>query len=208
MHAPTIAYYDNDPEAYARQVNSCAMSFLADMFLADVATAGSILEIGAGAERDAMYFMNSGHRVAIMEPSPGLASLLNTRLSCAPLFDGIIRTPVEALSEKAAFDGIWCSASLLHVAKADLPDVFKRVMTALRPGGTWLMNFKKGEGERIEQGTGRRFSDFTLPSLNHLLLETVGDKIAALRLFYTQDTVPGRPNPPVWINAIVRKQPV
>ena len=63
------------------------------------------------------------------------------------------------LDPGAEYDGIWACASLLHVPSAGLPDIFRRMLTALKPGGIIYASFKYGtfEGDR----NGRRFTDFT-----------------------------------------------
>jgi SAM-dependent methyltransferase len=42
------------------------------------------------------------------------------------------------------FDGIWACASLLHVSRVDLPDVFRRLERALKKGGLLYASFKVG----------------------------------------------------------------
>ncbi len=49
-------------------------------------------------------------------------------------------------------------ASLLHVPKAEMSDVRRRMITALKPGGVWLMSFKKGKGEAVRNS--RFFNDY------------------------------------------------
>ena len=57
------------------------------------------------------------------------------------------------------YDGIWACASILHLPKKELKEVFKKMLTALKPGGRIYTSFKYGEyeGER----NGRYFTDFT-----------------------------------------------
>jgi SAM-dependent methyltransferase len=43
-----------------------------------------------------------------------------------------------------AFDGIWACASLLHVSRKDLADVFRRLERALKKGGILYASFKVG----------------------------------------------------------------
>ena len=73
----------------------------------------------------------------------------------------------EDVASVDAFDGIWACASLLHVAMVDFPDVSRRLITALRPGGAWYLSFKYGEGERFSRG--RWFTDHTERSLEAAL---------------------------------------
>ncbi len=57
------------------------------------------------------------------------------------------------------YDGIWASASLLHVKEADLKDVMSRLKRLLKAGGILYASFKEGNFERIKDG--RFFHDMT-----------------------------------------------
>jgi hypothetical protein len=46
-----------------------------------------------------------------------------------------------------AYDGVWADASLLHVARDDLPTVLARLAGATRPGGALFVSVKEGDGE-------------------------------------------------------------
>ena len=45
------------------------------------------------------------------------------------------------------YDAVWANASLLHVARGDLPVVLARLAAATRPGGLLRASFKEGDGE-------------------------------------------------------------
>src|SRR6185369_8336153 len=46
-----------------------------------------------------------------------------------------------------AYDGVWADASLIHVARDDLPTVLARLAGATRPGGALFVSVKEGDGE-------------------------------------------------------------
>src|SRR5438445_2537122 len=48
------------------------------------------------------------------------------------------------------FDGIWASASLIHVSFSALSDVLHRFWRALTPNGVLLISFKEGMGMKKE----------------------------------------------------------
>ena len=37
------------------------------------------------------------------------------------------------------FNGIWACASLLHVSKAEMADIWHRLIRALKPSGAWFV---------------------------------------------------------------------
>jgi hypothetical protein len=101
------------------------------------------------------------------------------------------------------FDGIWASASLLHVPLAEMPDVFALCIKALKPGGYWCMTFKVGEGETM-RGI-RRFTDFTKDSLAAFLARF--DQLKVLDVSVNGDIRAGREAKEQWVGAVVQKVP-
>ncbi len=96
------------------------------------------------------------------------------------------------------FDGIWASASLLHVPRVELPRTFDRFARALSAAGVWCLSMKRGEATR--EVDGRTFTDVTEAELRGLL-EAAGLSVAEMWL--TNDVRPGRADR--WVNAIARK---
>lgn len=86
--------------------------------------------------------LSKGFYVASTDGSPAIAKQAASLLK-RPV--AVLR--FEDLDEDEAFDGVWAEASLLHVPRANLPDVLERVRGALRPGGTFHATFKAGEAE-------------------------------------------------------------
>ena len=69
--------------------------------------------------------------------------------------------------EAEAFDGIWASASLLHVPKVELLATLHILKKALKEGGVLYLSFRCGERE-IDEGD-RYFNDQTEESLKNIL---------------------------------------
>jgi hypothetical protein len=55
------------------------------------------------------------------------------------------------LAEVERYDGVWANACLLHVRRADYPDVLRRINRALKPGGRLYANFKSGDQDGVDQ---------------------------------------------------------
>jgi ubiquinone/menaquinone biosynthesis C-methylase UbiE len=51
----------------------------------------------------------------------------------------------------ASFAGVWSFASLLHIPKADVPEVLGEFARVLADGGVLALSLKLGEGEGVEQ---------------------------------------------------------
>jgi len=68
-------------------------------------------------------------------------------LPCADRLDPLTDDLTDAERGGAAYDGVWANACLLHVARADLPVVLRRLAAATRPGGALHVSLKEGDGE-------------------------------------------------------------
>jgi SAM-dependent methyltransferase len=103
-----------------------------------------------------------------------------------------------------AFDGAWVCASMLHIPRVDAPVVLAGIWRILKPGGTFYLALKEGEGEQWDFRKGERFFTFFKEDEIRLLLESAGFEIAELVIN------PGETA--LWINIfaqkISRKKPV
>lgn len=107
----------------------------------------------------------------------------------------------QEMDYMAAFDGIWACASLLHVPLAEMPAVFERFITALKPDGYWSMSFKLGEGEK-RRGE-RLFTDFNGETLPAFVAQF--EALEVVNLFTSEDVRFTRSEQDLWVSAIVRK---
>jgi len=191
----SIGFYEaNAQDFFARSVDA-DMTPAYGEFTARLPAGSRILDAGCGSGRDSLAFQRMGYRVTAMEASPALADLAR-RHTGLPVE---VRT-FDQLDWAEAFHGVWACASLLHVARADLPRAVGRLRDALVPGGTLWMSFKYGDQER--EANGRRFTDMD-ERLGEGLLATVG----GLRLFnmsVSQDVRPDRPGDR-WLSLITAK---
>ena len=156
------AYYENNAQAFFDETIGVDMAPLYERFLAHVPAGGQILNAGCGSGRDALALLRAGYRVEAFDASPTLAALAETHCGL----------PVQVLrfhdiTWKDRFDGIWACASLLHVPTVELPDVLRRLASALKPDGVLYASFKYGGGEREHKG--RRFTDLDETCLAELL---------------------------------------
>ena len=147
----TSAFYEDYAATYANRTRSLPKQQL-DAFLAGIAPGGAILELGCGGGQDSAYMLSQGFDVT---PTDGSAEL-------ARQAEVLIGRPVKVmlfqeLDADSAFDGVWAHASLLHVPRAELPNVFARIRRALRTGGLLHASFKAGEAEGHD-GFGRYYN--------------------------------------------------
>jgi cyclopropane fatty-acyl-phospholipid synthase-like methyltransferase len=191
----SIRYYEeNAAEFFRRSVDADVLPARAQ-FAGLIPPGGKVLEAGCGAGRDARAFKALGFQVTAIEAAPKLAAL-------ARAHSGL---PVEVMTFdqitwREAFDGIWACASLLHVARQDLPDTLRRLRAALVPGGVWFMSFKYGTEERL--ANGRRFTDLDEAGAEALLTAAGGLELIALEV--TGDVRPDRVQER-WLSVLCRR---
>ena len=128
------------------------MGRLYKRFLAYVPSGAIILDAGCGSGRDALAFKRRGYPVYAFDASEALAHKASELLG-----QPVARQSFEQFDEAARYGGIWACASLLHLPEQRLPDAFKRLWSALLPGGVLYCSFKFGDGERMKDG--RHFTD-------------------------------------------------
>lgn len=194
----TLSYYDKNAENFINGTVAVDFSAVADKFAALLPEGASILDYGCGSGRDTKYFLEKGFQVEAIDGSKELCQY-------AEDYTGIpVRCMLfQELNEVEKYDGIWACSSILHVSKKELPDVFARMITALKPEGLIYTSFKYGEfeGER----KGRYFSDFTIESFREFLLQF--PKLQLIDEWISVDVRPGR-SEEKWLNVILKKSAV
>lgn len=170
------------------------MSALYAEFLPHVTEHGHILDAGCGSARDAAYFKQQGFTVSAFDASAELAALASSYLQ-----QPVDVKTFQQLDCVNKYDAIWCCASLLHVPKAELPQVFLNLQNALKPNGVLYVSFKYGDTERVHNG--RVFTDLTENGLTALIDQHTQLKI--IKQWQSVDQRPGRESE-VWLNALIK----
>jgi hypothetical protein len=127
---PTISYYDRNWKQYVHKTEMLDMADVLDRFAGHLPKNAQVLDVGAGAGRDAKDLIGRGFTVVALEPSVKLARHLRTIPGLA-----VLEQQVEELEEVARYDGIWACASLLHLDGPRLETAMDRIFHALKPGG-------------------------------------------------------------------------
>lgn len=194
MNANTIEYYNLNAEKFVAGTIDADMHAIRDRFLKYVRDNGRILDAGCGSGRDTLAFLNEGFQVDAFDASEEICRIASKttgiKVECKRF---------EDLDGEDQYDGIWASASLLHVDSADLPGVIGRLKKLLRQGGIIYASFKEGSGERIKDG--RYFHDMTEQKCKELFSNAGFDM---LEIFSNPDVREDHPDES-WVNFIGRK---
>ena len=195
MNNRTIDYYDAHAQEFAAGTGSADMSGCRNRFLSYLTPGAKILDAGCGSGRDALAFLQAGFETDAFDASEQLCRIASEKTGIA-----VRQLRFEELEGEALYDGIWACASLLHVQRADLPNVLLRLHRLLKPGGVLYASFKQGSGERVKDE--RYFHDLTQETCRQLM-EAAG--FAVRELFVTEDVRPGRAQEK-WVNVIAGRE--
>lgn len=178
--AVTKGAYDN----YAEQFASFSTIFRGKLkkwinyFSSKLPKRSSILDIGCGAGRDSLFFVNKGFSVTGIDFSEKIIEIVKKRVANGKF----IVMDFENLSfPENNFDGIWACASLYHLPKENLMGVLKKINLVLKRGGLFFSLFRFGEGERFtkeKRGNAilERFGAYYYPKELEVLLVKSGFK--------------------------------
>ena len=146
----TVASYDAYADAYAAGMQEMpdAVQRSIDAFAAALPAGARVIEIGSGPGRDALALEAAGLSVRRTDITPAFVKMLRAGGFEADVVDPLtsdLTDPTRA--EK--YDGVWTSASLLHVRREDLPQVLSRLGDATRADGLLHLAVKEGDGARF-----------------------------------------------------------
>ena len=189
----TNDYYKENAKSFILDTMNADMSEQYQNFLKFMPKKGKILDLGCGSGRDSLYFQNLGYDCIAVDP-------IDEFLEHAKAIGvkKVLKGTAEELDFNKEFDGIWASASLLHVKSKDLNDVLKKCARALKKNGVFYCSFKYGtfEGERTE----RYYVDQTESSILSYIKDT-GLEFALVNM--SDDVRENRTDR--WLNAILVK---
>ena len=191
----TLSYYNEKAKEFCENTVNADVSPQRDRFLSYLKEGASILDFGCGSGRDTKAFLDLGYKVEAID---GSVELCKT----ASEYTGIeVKNMLfQDLNDVEKYDGIWACSSILHVSKADLKSVLKKMVTALKDDGVIYTSFKYGdfEGER----NGRYFSDFTEESFREYISDCTD--VSIVDSWITGDVRPGR-GEEKWLNLVLKK---
>lgn len=107
-----------------------------------------VLDVGCGPGRDSAYLVSKGLDVTGIDYSTQMiakAKELHGENDCL-VFKTMDMMDFTFPDEE--FDGVWASASLLHIPKKHIPSVLKGICRILKPKGILLVSVMQGSGEK------------------------------------------------------------
>lgn len=111
--------------------------------------AGSVIEIGAGAGRDANDLIARGYEYYGTEPAERLVAVAR-RENPGATFEQKSVYDLKA----GEFDGFWAAAVLLHIPRTRMCEALAKIRGAVRNGAIGFIAIKEGDGEYLEEMNG------------------------------------------------------
>lgn len=188
-------YYNKNYKAFIDETKNANMDNIYNLFIKYLPiNTKKILDIGFGSARDMLYFKSNGYDVY------GIDSEISFCEHAKKMgLDNVECIKVQDMSYYYEFDAIWACASLLHVDKDELNEVFKKCDNALVNNGIMYCSFKYGDFEGIRNE--RYFIYLTEDSFTQYIKNT---DFEILKIAITNDVREERKDER-WLNVILKK---
>ena len=149
----SVAAYSESAEEY-EAAHASKMADRVRRFAGSLEAPARILDAGCGPGRDLARFVAWGHDALGVELNPVFAAMAASR---APTRQADLRR-LREIFPPGSFDGIWASASLVHLAEEEARDVLVQFATLLRPGGRLYVCVNTvGRTGWLDEADGRRW---------------------------------------------------
>ncbi|WP_323172708.1 class I SAM-dependent methyltransferase [Natrialba sp. PRR66] len=147
----TLEEYESDADAYVQKYRSesVAAEYGGPFFDALAGDGNRLLDIGCGPGSDISAFESAGYNAIGLDLTPAFLRAARDREPTASFVWGDMR---RLPFTDASFDGVWSSASFLHIPRSDAAATLQEFHRVLRPGGVVFCAVKRaptmpGEGD-------------------------------------------------------------
>lgn len=179
----TIRSYNKTASEYQQVVSNFELLPEINEFILNVNKGGEILDLGCGPGHHALFFSNNGFNVTGIDLSSEMIKLAK-RTSVKSKFK--IMDILDLDFHKACFDGIWASASLLHIPKNKITPILQKLKEILIKGGSLYISLKQGNGSELFTdtrygGVEKYYVYYQLEEIENIL-KNIGFKILKIEL--------------------------
>jgi ubiquinone/menaquinone biosynthesis C-methylase UbiE len=142
----TAETYEEHADAYREKYRAGSVAARHGDAFVDALSGDRVLDVGCGPGSDAAVFADRGYDVVGADVTRSFLDAARADVDGA-----FCRADMRSLPFAAnSFDGVWSSAALHHVPKADARDALAEFERVLREDGALFCSVKRGEGAGFE----------------------------------------------------------
>ncbi|MBU3925349.1 class I SAM-dependent methyltransferase [Patescibacteria group bacterium] len=141
----TIDFYDKNINEYVAKTSDLHDDIWIEKFVSLLPKDGKILDIGCAFGRDVNIFIQKGFNAIGVDLS---SNMIAKAQSLYPKAKFKVMDMMSLDFKDDTFDGIWCSATLLHLTKNDAIIALREMNRVLKNKGYLYLNLKEGQGEK------------------------------------------------------------
>ncbi len=123
-----------------------------------------IIDLGCGDGRDTSYLDQKGADVVGIDLSGKMVEIARDNYPQGTFIQNEMR---ETIFPDNTFNGVWASASIIHLSRTQFPGLLKEVARILIKDGIFVFSFKEGKKEGFE-GAEDRQRYFTYYTVNEI----------------------------------------
>jgi len=187
-------YYNQHALEFFEGTINADVSVLVNKFLSYLKPGSTILDAGCGIGRDTKTFLDAGFKVVAFDASSEMVKISSEYTGQETLL-----MKFEEMGFDNQFDGIWASASLLHVKKEDMSSVFTKLHKALKEDGILYVSYKLKDQDYSKDD--RDFSCYTEVGFTEFIEQNLLFKIVDL---WTSKDVRQNREDEYWLNSILK----
>ena len=142
----TLDFYNQYAEEFYEKTKTFHNSRWFKSFFSLMPPNGKILDLGCAFGRDCRYFVESGFDTYGVDFSN---EMIKKAKKFVPEAKFRVMDVLDLKFDKSFFDGVWCSAVLLHIKKLLIPKALSEINKVMKRGGILFLYLKGGKGEEI-----------------------------------------------------------
>jgi cyclopropane fatty-acyl-phospholipid synthase-like methyltransferase len=196
-------YYKKNSQDLIRCYESADVKEMQAFLLSSFDRGAKLLEIGCGSGRDAAFMLAQGYDITGVD---GASEMIASALKIHPELSGRLFTVhlPQGLSQfSAPFDGIFSIATLMHLTRPAIEEVFKRVGLLIHQHGRFFFSVPCRRNDVDKDGFDEKGRRFTALSAHDWVLICQNSGFEVISSQTTDDGL-GREGI-VWLNCLVKR---